>query len=227
MSKLAVVLFTYNRLEYAKRTLESLFKNLHFYGEIQVHIADDGSIEGYREELVNFVSSGCGYNILCASKITCTNSERQGYGQSYNLATQVVHVDNDYILCLEDDWECIRELNLNLFLEAFQDPRIGCVRMGYIGYTQELKSSFISVANKHWLLLDKDSAEPHVFAGHPRLETVAWQRAVGEWPVGLDPNQTEFAVCHIKKAREGVVWPADLITPTGNLFAHFGAERAR
>jgi hypothetical protein len=75
-------------------------------------------------------------------------------------------------------------------------------------------------------LLDGDSPEPHVFAGHPRLETVGYQRRVGEWPEGLLPGETEFSVAHYQWARMGVVWPMDLVKPSGDLFCHIGTIRS-
>jgi hypothetical protein len=77
-------------------------------------------------------------------------------------------------------------------------------------------------------VLDPNSPEPHVFAGHPRLERVSYQREVGEWPTGMDPNETEFAVAHVRRARMGVAWPLGLDPREGyGLFAHVGTLRAR
>ena len=73
-----------------------------------------------------------------------------------------------------------------------------------------------------WLALDPDSPEPHVFAGHPRLELAEWERYVGPWPEGLAAGPTEFEVAHRREARMGVAWPIDLIKPTGDAFVHIG-----
>lgn len=221
MAKVCIVLLTYNRFDYAARTLRTTLDNVWFSGELSVHIADDGSSPQYRQALKELAGGYPHVKSVCV-----TNSERGGYGKNYNLAMQVVHAFADYVLPLEDDWELRRPLNLDTFTRAFELPEVGCVRMGYIGYTQPLRNSWLSHAGNFWLLLDPASEEPHVFAGHPRLETVAWERKVGPWPESLLPGQTEFQVAHRPDARQGVVWPVSLVNPLGDLFAHIGTERS-
>lgn len=159
-------------------------------------------------------------------EVTTSNSQRAGYGANYNLAMQTVHAYCDLVLPLEDDWELVRELNVDPIVSVLRDRVFGCVRMGYVGYTQTLSCDFVSHLDHHWLLFRHDSAEPHVFAGHPRIETVAWERNVGPWTEGLQPGQTEWEVAHRKEARQQVAWPIDLIKPSGDAFVHIGAERA-
>lgn len=219
---LAIVLLTYNRLDYAKRTLQTTLTNLKTTEELHVHIASDGDTEEYLQELVGLAKNHC------AEKVTASNVRQLGYGASYNAATQVVHNLNgaEFVMPLEDDWELRSVLDVDPILQVLRDRVFGCVRMGYIGYTQQLRASFVSHAGHHWLALDPDSPEPHVFAGHPRIETVAWQRRVGPWPEGLQPGQTEWEVAHRREAREMVAWPVSMIKPDGDAFVHIGAERS-
>lgn len=219
-SQVTVCLLTYNRLEYAERTLKTTLSNLRYSGPIAVHIGDDGSGWPYREYLVSVARK------FKVAEVTCSDSQRGGYGMNYNLSMQSVHVNADYVLVLEDDWELVRELNLDPIVGALQTQAFGCVRMGYVGYTQPLRGQFIASAGMQWLLLDPNSPEPHVFAGHPRLETKEWERSVGPWPEGLQPGQTEFAVTHIPAARKGVVWPVDIVRSSGDLFVHIGTIRS-
>lgn len=219
---LGIVLLTYNRLEYAKITIASAFKNLVCSEPMRLHIASDGDTPAYIEELYL-------YSIEYVNKeyITISNSERRGYGVNYNLALQNVHNDCEFILPLEDDWELVRPLDINPILSVLRDRVFGCVRMGYIGYTQTLSCDFVYSQGLHWLSLREDSSEPHVFAGHPRIETKAWQRSVGPWDEGLDPNQTEWEVCHRPESRKQVAWPISLVKPEGDAFVHIGAIRSR
>lgn len=221
---LAIVLLTYNRLSYAETTLSSVLANLKTNEELHVHIASDGDKESYLESLREIAE----HYIPCSSHITLTSVSQLGYGASYNAATQVVHNlrGAEFVLPLEDDWELKRTLDVDPILQVLKDRVFGCVRMGYIGYTQQLRASFVSHAGCHWLALDPDSPEPHVFAGHPRIETVAWQRRVGPWPEGLQPGQTEWEVAHRREAREMVAWPISLVRPDGDAFVHIGAERS-
>lgn len=219
---IAVVLFTYERMEYAKKTLAALSK-LSAPGEsLWLHIADDGSSQEYRDALLLQGRKQFGENV------SVTNSERQGYGASYNAAMAYLHSrgDVDIILPLEDDWSLTKKLDLSPIINVLRGGLFGCVRLGYIGTTQELRAKFVSAEGMYWLSLDPDSPEPHVFAGHPRLEIVEWEKLVGPWPTGMSAGQTEFAVAHRREARMGVAWPVDLVHPAGGLFVHIGTERA-
>lgn len=212
------------RAAYAYTTLNAAIFNLDpGDNELRVHIADDGSAPEHIDRLIAICHE---YGF----EPTITNSERGGYGKSYNLMMQAVHDSTDLVLPLEDDWELTRPLKLENIAKAIEtsDGVIRCVRMGYLGFTQELRGKVVSVANQLFLLLDPDSPEPHVFAGHPRLESVAYQRDVGAWPEGIAAGQTEWEVTHRWPARTGVVWPMDLGIPAsqdwGTLFAHIGSE---
>lgn len=213
------------RALYARRTLDAALNNIDpgDGNELRVHIADDGSDPQHVRELTE-ICRKYGY------EPTITNSERGGYGKSYNLMMQACHDSSDYILPLEDDWELTRPLNLGPVVKAMDasSGTVRCVRMGYLGFTQQLKGTVVSFGGSLYLLLDPDSPEPHVFAGHPRLETVAFQRDVGSWPEGIAAGATEWEVTHRWPARTGVAWPLDLGVPAsqdwGTLFAHIGAE---
>jgi Glycosyl transferase family 2 len=221
MSKLALVLLTYNRLDYARNTLTTFYK--HATPKIALHIADDGSPDGYVDALVKLARK------LGAPQVSFSISPRGGYGHSFNLATQVTHQIADYVFMLEDDWELLKPLDLTTYaadLDAV--PQIDCIRLGYLSWTQPIGGALVHAPSRKYLLLDPNSPEPHVFAGHPRLERVSYQREVGPWPTGLDPNQTEFTTAHFPRARQGVAWPLGLDAREGyGLFAHIGSERAR
>lgn len=219
------MLLTFERTDYARRTLQAFFERatLPEGAELRVHIADDGSSEDHRNALANLVAEQ-----RHLTPVSMTNSARGGYGANYNLATQVVHEVADVVLPLEDDWELTRPFDFGPMLrDLTSQETFGCIRLGYIGFTQPLRAEFINYGPRHYLLLDPASEEPHVWAGHPRLETVAWQKAVGPWPEGYDPGSTEFLVAQRPKTRGGVVWPVDEVAPYGSLFGHIGTIQAR
>ena len=202
-------------------TLRAVLDNLKFDGPVSVHIADDGSESEHRRVLHELAG---GYAQVRG--VSVTNSERGGYGRNVNLASQITHQFADYVLMLEDDWALRRVLCLDDLIHDMQtEPKIGCIRLGYIGYTQPLRGNFVNVNGRMYIALDPGSHEPHVWAGHPRLESVVYQREVGPWPEGLAPGETEFRVAHIPRAREGVVWPMS-VDPCNSVFAHVGAVRA-
>lgn len=218
---LRVLLLTYNRLQYAEITIRSLLENMRYSGHIFVHIADDGTSEEYRNHLIDV--AGAYKNVYGVSQ---SSSERGGYGKNYNVATQIIHRENtDLVLPLEDDWRLERELDIDSFLGVFLQEPLSSIRLGYLGWTQPLLCSPVIIDGKFYLSIDPMSPEPHVFSGHPRLETVAWERRLGLWPEGLNPGQTEFTVAHIPEARQGILWPCD-IHPRGDMFSHIGTERS-
>jgi len=220
---IGVILLTYSRLEYAQQTLDALAVNLYAPEPVWLHIADDGSSQEYRDSLWKLAKVYWGENV------SMTNSERGGYGASYNLSTQLMHKVCDLFLPLEDDWQLIRPLDLSPMVEVLRagNPEARCIRLGYLGYTQELRGKFFWASHTHWLALDPASSEPHVFSGHPRLETLEFQRAVGPWPEGLSAGETEFRVAHRPEARKGVVWPVELVNPAGDAFVHIGAVNVK
>lgn len=216
---ITVCLLTYNRFEYAKKTLESAVRNIEYDGNLSIHIADDGSPVSYIESLLAVVPK--------CIPVTYSVSNRGGYGANYNLAMQTVHQFSDFVIPLEDDWELTRRVNLNRLVDDLVLLGGGCIRLGYIGFTQSLRGKLVRGKEDVYLRFDRHSDEPHVFAGHPRLETTEWARLVGPWPENLGAGATEFEVAHRPAARERVYWPLDLVAPRGDLFAHIGTERAQ
>lgn len=222
---LGIMLLTYApdgspRADYAEQTLRGALENLKYSGEIHVHIADDGSSQAYRDRLMFF--AGCFANV---KSLGVTNSGRGGYGANYNAATMHIHSRVGIVLPLEDDWVLQRPLDLDPLVRVLlNEPRIGMIRMGYIGYSHPLRAEFVWSEGQHFLLLDPSSPSQYVFSGGPRLETVEWARSVGPWPEGLAAGETELAVCGRNAARQRVAWPIELVGPQGHLWEHIGTH---
>lgn len=220
--RITLLLLTYKRLDYAKTTLRHALDKLTTSHELAVHIADDGS-GGEHINVLREVAGGYSHVVAVGH----SDSARGGYGRNFNLATQQVHLGSDIILPLEDDWKLERQLDLDPLVKTLVEANtIGCIRMGYMGFTQELKGHIEFHNQEHYLVFDPDSAEPHVWAGHPRLESREWQKKVGPWIEGLAPGATEFHMSKCPASRVGVAWPLDLIAPQGDLWSHIGTERS-
>jgi hypothetical protein len=237
---IAVVFLTYSstpsgpRNMYALQSMRSLLQNLSFRdGALAYFIADDGSPPEHTEALHHLFieknnkwSQGEGEG---AALIGGSNSERRGYGGSFNLASQGVHGWADLVLPVEDDWELVRPFDLSDMARAFNDE-IQCIRLGYLGWTDDLRGKLVQSAGQSFILFDPYSPEKHVWAGHPRLETVEYQRRVGPWPEGLKAGFTELEVGKREEARTGVAWPLDADVNASQdycrLFAHIGEEQA-
>lgn len=227
---IAVVFLTYAkdtksaRHLYAQKSLLSLIQKLSFRGgELRYFIADDGSGPGHVETLLKILED---YHI---TPLGHSNSNHKGYGGNYNAATQIVHGWADAVLAVEDDWELVRSFDLSDLSRAF-NHEIQCIRLGYLGWTNPIGGSLVQSAGQTFLRFDPSCIENHVFAGHPRLETVDFEKRLGPWPEGLQAGFTEMEVCHRLESRVGVAWPLDAGVNASqdycNTFAHIGEEHA-
>lgn len=228
--KIAVVFLTYSkdpygpRHKYAMQSLTSLAMQLTFRdGELGYFIADDGSPPGHVEELHDLLKK---YPV---NDMGDSKTSHAGYGANYNKATQAVHQWADLVLPIEDDWELIRHFDLSDISKVFNE-RIQCVRLGYLGWTNPLIGEVVQSANQSFLVFNQYSTETHVFAGHPRLETVEFEKRLGPWPEGLSAGWTEMEVCNRPESKVGVAWPLDAGINASqdycSLFAHIGELRA-
>jgi len=196
---------------------------MRYSGPLHVHIADDGSIPGHVDALREIAGA-----YAHVQSVGSTNAERRGYGASYNLASQSIHTHHEIVIPIEDDWELSRDLDLDPLVETLTAGiGIECIRLGYLGFTQALLGAVTHTPGGPMLLIDPRSPERHVAAGHPRIETRAWERAVGPWAERIQAGATEFDWCGRPAARSGVAWPLDLgpASQRGDaLFAHIGAH---
>lgn len=225
------MLLTYERLDLAARTLRAVLGLAYTEEPVHLHIADDGSAnhDAHLKALYAIAKELWDeqqHPRFGEFRFSWHNTERRGYGASYNLATQFLHEDCDKILVLEDDWELSRPLDLDgiarmLDAETPLGP-VGCVRLGYLGFWQPIYAEFLHIADQTVALLHPGSPSQDVFAGHPRLETRDFQRRVGPWPEDTSPGETELTVAGRGAARNGVIWPVDLVHPRGDLFGHIG-----
>lgn len=214
------------RVGYAAKCLRLLLERLKFSkGELIWHIADDGSFDGHVDSLVKICEE---FGITP----TISNTGHLGYGANMNHATQVIHSLADVVMPIEEDWELVREFDISDFVDVLMSPNegndndISCIRLGYLGWSNKVTGWLAQKAGQTFFRFDPHSQETHVFAGHPRIETVAFERRVGPWPEGIRPGYTEMEVCNRIESREGVAWPMDAGINASqnysNMFAHIG-----
>ena len=226
--EVCIVLLTYApsvgsaRMAYAQETLSKTLKALSYSGPLSLHIADDGSPDEHIRELLKIAKRPRKPRLV---RITTSNAMRNGYGASYNLASQVVHEHAEVILPLEDDWVPSHDFSIDGYVQALMDHALRSIRLGYIGFTAPLRGTLIEHGGIVYLNFDEHSEEKHVAAGHPRLETRDYERAVGPWDEGIDPGSTELSWCTRHEARIGVGWP--MMAPRWGVFEHIGSVQAR
>lgn len=213
MTKITVMLLTYDRYEYAEKTLINFLNNVVCSDELHVHIADDGSPGDYVDKLK--YAAGC-YDKV--KSVGATISNRRGYGGNYNLATHAIHGTSDFVFPLEDDWKLVRQLNLDGYIQDLTETKYNAVRFGYLGWTYQQLCELVGINFRTYIHLLPDSTNQYVFSGHPRIEKVSYQRNIGLWPEGLNPGQTEINVASRMEAREGILIHLENYAP----FVHFG-----
>jgi hypothetical protein len=211
---ITVILQTFQRTEYALRTIAAARANLR-YSDLRWYVADDGS----RPEHVEAV--------LGALPDARYHSARRGYGGNANAAWAVA----ESALCffLEDDWELTQPLDLYPYACLLMEcQEVGMVRLGLLNL--DLRGRTWGHGGRVWWKLDR---EPHhegtpVFTGHPSLRHRRYLGAYGGYPEGLSPGDTELAYAYQFRQgtpdAPGIVWPADY--PANGYFAHIGTIKS-
>ena len=218
MANVVVCLLTYKRTEYALATLKGLAENLQSTEPVSLCIADNGSPDEHVDALTAF-----SYTIPLFKETIVNLAYGGGYGFNYNKATQVLHDRFQIIIPLEDDWVLQRPFCIDEYVQILQEHS-ACIRLGNIGVVQGIKANLVKIRKHLFWELDPQSRDQYIFCGGPRIETVAWERAVGPWPKNLPAGEVELRVGSRIAARSNVLWPIEHYP--GRLFAHIGEIRA-
>lgn len=182
--RITVVMTTYedgtgHRFINAKDSLWSLIRHLKYDGQLQLHIADDGSAN--HEELVQTLHDIAlrGWN----THGTASNAARRGIGASLNLALAKV----DYLwLYTTDDWVLERDLDLNKVAKLM--TMYDMVRLGPLHPNLRCEIKF-QVGIGWWL--DIDPSYGFAFATRPFVARLDMFNLIGKFNEGLDSYETE------------------------------------
>lgn len=209
---IAVLLITYRRTEQALRTIAGARRNVQYPGAFHWHIADDGSPQQHLDAIAE---------ALEGQQVTWSNSKRQGVGRSMNLGMEECLKHSDYILWLEDDWECQQPFDLEPCQRLLHDDeRLGMVRLGYI--SPGIQGHLIGAAGRLWWELRQGPT--YTFTGHASLRHRRFCDAYGEYQVGLAPGATELDMCAKVNGKYGPAIVVPAFTGEWGAFAHIGAE---
>ena len=97
---LSIILLTYQRTDYAIRTVEAIHKNLEYGGVTEWIIADDGSHSSHVERVIESVKSN---KLINPDNIRHFTKE-QGYGAMANQAWHLA-LGNVTLWLADRDWE--------------------------------------------------------------------------------------------------------------------------
>jgi hypothetical protein len=115
----------------AKAALSSWLRELHYDGQITIHVADDGStLLDYPRMLGSLVESHVARHDI-EMPIEFSRGERKGVGASLNRAFRAGFERGDLVLYLVDDWLLASRYDLNPWARMLVEREdIGMVRLG-------------------------------------------------------------------------------------------------
>ena len=218
--RMAVCLLTYERTEYAVRTVQSVCRNFQ-YENLAWYIADDGSRAEHVSEIVS---------ALEAEKATVfgSHSERLGPGPSWNLAIEKALGQADFVLWLEDDWELNVSLQIEPYVKLLQEVReVGMVRLAHMAIDLDLYS--VGHNGIHYLRVEK--SQPYTYSGNPSIRSRRYFRAYDWYPKTNQANPGECELWHddhMRRKETGpeVWWPINLPGGGWGPFGHIGQKQS-
>lgn len=217
---LTVVLLTYERTEYAVRTIKAASQLL-YYPDWVWFVADDGSSEEHCDALAHALEES-------GRPVWGISSIKGSYGESANRGLDVAFQHGNLVLMLEDDWELTEPLDIWKYAALLMErPDIGMVRMGYLN-AGVAGSVIAHQGSLYWALDDQESRKHSSFAwaGHPALIHRRMFEMCGYYPERWQPGETELHMCwQVSEFREPmIVWPAEL--GMAGPWAHIGGEQS-
>ena len=199
---ITVLIFTYNRPEFLRRTIDAYKEHLQYDGAFLWRIADDGSPPGYLESLA------ADYPELA---LTWTVTNRLGLGSNINKGLRAC--ETEYVFFTEDDWECTRSLDLNRAMTLLENvPQVAVVSFDMANYYITLHAHSLKVNGGHVGYFIIDFASRYWYPGHPHLEHVQrFREAYGYYAEGTCHGETErafnFQARKIKDGPEVAILP--------------------
>lgn len=223
---IVIVLLTYQRTDYALRTVRAANQRLRYQGELRWYVADDGSDPAHVDAVLDTIHDTVqpyGSGLPCS--FLGRHSARRGYGGNANDAWRVCDGETPLTFWLEDDWALESDLDLTPYARLLlARDEVGMVRLGHLNLDIRGRT-WGHDGHVYWLL---DRAPHHegtpVFTGHPSLRHRRYRETYGWYPEGRTPGDTELAYAYQFRTGPaegpGIVWPASY--PQWGQFAHIG-----
>lgn len=210
----AVVLLTFERTDYALRTIESARQNLLYGRPFYWIIADDGSTPRH-------------FDAVCAAVEGETHSVftgKQGYGRMANQAIRIAEENGCPItFWLEDDWRTERPFDITPYAQLLtQHDDIGMVRLGHLPVGLEAES----IGRDGRMYLEIKKTRQYCYSGNPHLKHRRFFEHYGMFPEDRNPGDTEIFYDFVVREHDGpkVIWP--LAIGDTFPFGHIGMEKS-
>lgn len=221
LPKVAIVMVTYERTEYAVRTVQGIARNL-LYPEhlLGWYIGDDGSAL----EHIGAITEEIPYQHTFIGQ----HSEKfrpgtNHCGQSWNMALRAALDWAHIVLWLEDDWDLQRPLSIEPYVRLLMEkPEVGMVRLGHLPVGSALTS--IGHDGVHYLRYEKTTQ--YAYSGNPSLRHRRFVETYGFFAEDKNPGEVEVDLDDRVRANHGpeIWWPVDI--GGWGVFAHIGAEKS-
>lgn len=219
LPRVAIVLVTYARTEYAVRTVNSVRENLVYSQELGWYIADDGSPPVHYETILKHLMD---QNIFGKHSEDFVPGEHWP-GKSWNKAWELAHEWSPVVLWVEDDWDLRRKLDITPYVRLLMEREdIGMVRLGHLAI--DLNTTSRGHNGIHYLQMWRNM--PYGFSGNPSLRHKRFAHAYGPYNEEIGPGDTELD--YDARFREivgpEIWWPVDL--GGWGIFSHIGKEQS-
>jgi hypothetical protein len=219
LPRVAIVLVTYARTEYAVRTALSVKKNLVYAGETGWYVGDDGSSpEHFRTVLRTLMD----VNIFGKHSEDFVPGQRWP-GKSWNKAWEAAHDWAPICLWLEDDWKLSRPLDITPYvILLMENEKIGMVRLG--GLAINLNMTSMGFNGIHYLQMWRNMQ--YGFSGNPSLRHKRFAEAYGPYNESVTPGDTELDYDARWRVTSGpeIWWPVEI--GGWGVFHHIGQEQS-
>ena len=226
---LSIALTTYQRTEYALRTIQGIIDNLD-YANRGWYIADDGSDPEHMEALLSLLREN---NETILGQHNHRYSPNCGIGWNWALKNCLQHAD--YILWMEDDWILQDKVRISRYIGKKFNPEpyiemlsqrkdVGMVRLGGIAVGNNVR--LVGHNGHHYIKYHRD--EQYAYSGNPHIRHRRFMDVYGYFSEEeLNPGELELEFDGRFRAADGPdIWrPYDI--PGWGIFNHVGEARYR
>lgn len=215
-----ILLVTYDRPKEIRAVIRALKEHIRYQGDLEWHLADDGSPEGYVADIRKDFPE---------LEFKVSTTQRKGWGGNVNAGLKYCkHLD--YVFMIEDDYVAKRTINLThgvMLLHKVKD--LGLVRYdGIYAHNLNLRLRELKptpVGPIGYMRIVRESPDLYVYSNRPHLAHKRFRQFYGDYPVGKPLGLTEEMYAHRIKDRKAGPDLACLHDGIACAFDHIGVSR--